>query len=276
MANCAGCIGQVEPRDPVGAVIVHCAAAAALEDPRFPPVSPIELASLDIEVSLLTPAEEVIDLDRIEVGRHGLIVSHGGCRGLLLPQVATEHGWSREQFLVQTCRKAGLAERRVAARREDLLFRGRGVRRSASVWRRAFRLRSEASADRRSLGGGWSGPPSRSRWPSPALHLSSLTQPLGEELAAGRQHDGCDERRAHLGIAPELKWPAYEADVDEPHLVRAIGQRRSIAAPACARTSGTPARFSSARPPRSTDPTRSPPTDDRCPSSPLTTVCRSS
>ncbi len=105
-----GCIGQVEPRDPVGAVIVHCAAAAALEDPRFPPVSPIEVASLDIEVSLLTPAEEVIDVDRIEIGRHGLIVSHGGCRGLLLPQVATEHGWSREQFLVQTCRKAGLAK----------------------------------------------------------------------------------------------------------------------------------------------------------------------
>jgi AmmeMemoRadiSam system protein A len=105
-----GCIGQVEPRDPLGAVIVHCAAAAALEDPRFPPVSPIELPSLSIEVSVLTPAEEVLDLERIEVGRHGLIVSHNGCRGLLLPQVATEYGWSREQFLVQTCRKAGLAK----------------------------------------------------------------------------------------------------------------------------------------------------------------------
>jgi AmmeMemoRadiSam system protein A len=104
-----GCIGQVAPRDPVGTVIVHCAVAAALEDPRFPPVSPIELPSLCIEVSLLTPAEEVIDLDSIEVGRHGLIVSHNGCRGLLLPQVATEYGWSREQFLVQACRKAGLA-----------------------------------------------------------------------------------------------------------------------------------------------------------------------
>jgi AmmeMemoRadiSam system protein A len=104
-----GCIGQVEPRDPLGVVIVHCAAAAALEDPRFPPVSPIELPSLAIEVSVLTPAEEVVDLERIQVGRHGLIVSHNGCRGLLLPQVATEYGWSREQFLIQTCRKAGLA-----------------------------------------------------------------------------------------------------------------------------------------------------------------------
>lgn len=103
-----GCIGQIEPRVPVGAVIVHCAAAAALEDPRFPPVSPIELASLGIEVSVLTPAEEISDIERIEVGRHGLIVSHNGCRGLLLPQVATEHGWSRQQFLSQTCRKAGL------------------------------------------------------------------------------------------------------------------------------------------------------------------------
>jgi AmmeMemoRadiSam system protein A len=104
-----GCIGQVEPRELLGAVIVHCAAAAALEDPRFPPVSPIELPSLYIEVSLLTPAEEVVDLDCIEIGRHGLIISHNGCRGLLLPQVAIEYGWSREQFLVQACRKAGLA-----------------------------------------------------------------------------------------------------------------------------------------------------------------------
>jgi AmmeMemoRadiSam system protein A len=103
-----GCIGQIEPRVPVAAVIAHCAAAAALEDPRFPPVSPNELASLGIEVSVLTPAEEVVDIDRIEVGRHGLIVSQNGCRGLLLPQVATEHGWSRQEFLNQTCRKAGL------------------------------------------------------------------------------------------------------------------------------------------------------------------------
>jgi AmmeMemoRadiSam system protein A len=103
-----GCIGQIEPHDSVGEVIVHCAAAAALEDPRFPPVSPIELPSLGIEVSVVTPAVEVDDVERIEVGRHGLIVSHNGCRGLLLPQVATEHGWSRDQFLAQTCRKAGL------------------------------------------------------------------------------------------------------------------------------------------------------------------------
>jgi uncharacterized protein len=104
-----GCIGQVEPRDPIGVVIVHCAAAAALEDPRFPRVSPIELPLLCIQVSVLTPAEEVIDVERIVVGQHGLIVSHNGCRGLLLPQVATEHGWTRDQFLMHTCRKAGLA-----------------------------------------------------------------------------------------------------------------------------------------------------------------------
>jgi uncharacterized protein, PH0010 family len=103
-----GCIGQVEPRDSLGAVIVHCAAAAALEDPRFPPVSPNELPSLRVDVSILSRAEEVTDTDRIVVGRHGLIVSHNGFRGLLLPQVATEHGWTRDQFLEQTCRKAGL------------------------------------------------------------------------------------------------------------------------------------------------------------------------
>jgi AmmeMemoRadiSam system protein A len=103
-----GCIGQVEPREPLGAVIVHCAAAAALEDPRFPPVSPSDLPSLRLEVSILSPAEEVTDTNHIVVGRHGLIVAQNGFRGLLLPQVATEHGWTRDQFLEQTCRKAGL------------------------------------------------------------------------------------------------------------------------------------------------------------------------
>ncbi len=104
-----GCIGQIEPTQPLGAVIVHCAAAAALEDPRFPPVTTAELPLLSVEVSVLTPLEPVTDIERIEVGRHGLVVAHGGRRGLLLPQVPGEWGWSRDEFLSQTCRKAGLA-----------------------------------------------------------------------------------------------------------------------------------------------------------------------
>ncbi len=103
-----GCIGQTEPDDPIGALIVHCAAAAALADPRFPPVSRDELELLAVEISVLTPPESVVSIDQIDVGRHGLIVEQGRHRGLLLPQVATEHGWSREEFLSHTCRKAGL------------------------------------------------------------------------------------------------------------------------------------------------------------------------
>jgi AmmeMemoRadiSam system protein A len=103
-----GCIGQPEPQDSLGAVIVRCAAAAALEDPRFTPVIPEELPFLDYEISLLTPPVEVTDLSTIEVGRHGLIVARGRHRGLLLPQVAEEHRWSRDEFLMHTCRKAGL------------------------------------------------------------------------------------------------------------------------------------------------------------------------
>src|SRR5262245_48750274 len=104
-----GCIGQPEPHDPVGAVIVHCAGAAALEDPRFPPVDASELPSIAVEVSVLTPLVPVTDPQKIEVGRHGLVVARGSRRGLLLPQVPTEWRWSREEFLEQTCRKAGLS-----------------------------------------------------------------------------------------------------------------------------------------------------------------------
>jgi AmmeMemoRadiSam system protein A len=103
-----GCIGQWDPDDPIGELIVHCAAAAALDDPRFRPVSPGELESLSVEISVLTRPESVTSIDEIDVGRHGLIVEQGRHRGLLLPQVATEHGWSREEFLSHTCRKAGL------------------------------------------------------------------------------------------------------------------------------------------------------------------------
>lgn len=102
-----GCIGIVEAYEPLGDSIARCAASAALHDPRFSPVRAEELSHLHIEISLLSPLEP-IHPETIEIGRHGLIISHGERRGLLLPQVATEHKLTREQFLEETCRKAGL------------------------------------------------------------------------------------------------------------------------------------------------------------------------
>lgn len=103
-----GCIGVVEAHEPLGATIARCAADAALRDPRFSPVRPEELGELWIEISLLSPLEP-LQPETVEIGKHGLLISQGGKRGLLLPQVAVEHKLSREQFLEETCRKAGLS-----------------------------------------------------------------------------------------------------------------------------------------------------------------------
>jgi len=102
-----GCIGQLPSGLPLIQVVAHCAKAAALEDPRFDAVRPEEVAEIDIEISVLSPPEDVVP-HRIEIGRHGLIVSGNGLRGLLLPQVATEFGWTAERFLEETCVKGGL------------------------------------------------------------------------------------------------------------------------------------------------------------------------
>ncbi len=102
-----GCIGYAEALKPLGVTVRECAMAAALEDPRFEPVAPRELPSLHIEISVLSPLEEIAP-EQIEVGRHGLLVSRGRQRGLLLPQVAVEWKWNRERFLEETCIKAGL------------------------------------------------------------------------------------------------------------------------------------------------------------------------
>lgn len=106
-----GCIGTLECRRPLAEEIARVAVSAAREDPRFDPLRPAELDDLDVEVSVLGPLEEIDPRDpgAIEIGRHGLVVEQGHHRGLLLPQVATEWGWDREQFLSHTCTKAGLA-----------------------------------------------------------------------------------------------------------------------------------------------------------------------
>ncbi|MBN2361054.1 MAG: AmmeMemoRadiSam system protein A [Deltaproteobacteria bacterium] len=103
-----GCIGTFTSGPSVVATIREMAAASALRDPRFYPVGPDELDEIDIEISLLTPLEEIADPQQIEVGRHGICVERGFNRGVLLPQVATENGWDRDTFLSQTCLKAGL------------------------------------------------------------------------------------------------------------------------------------------------------------------------
>jgi len=103
-----GCIGHIEANRSLRRVVGECAVAACSTDPRFPPVTPVELPDLEIEVSLLGSLEPIASPDDIEVGRHGLLVEHDWQRGLLLPQVATEWRWDCETFLAQTCRKAGL------------------------------------------------------------------------------------------------------------------------------------------------------------------------
>lgn len=102
-----GCIGYVEPLKPLFATVRECAVAAALRDPRFEPVTPKELPALHVEISVLSPLVDIRP-DQIEVGRHGLLVSRGAQRGLLLPQVAVEWKWDRKHFLEETCLKAGL------------------------------------------------------------------------------------------------------------------------------------------------------------------------
>lgn len=102
-----GCVGQLPSKDPLAEVVAHCAKAAALEDPRFRPVPAEELAEIEIELSVLSPLEDVAP-EKIQAGKHGLVVSRGWRRGVLLPQVATQFSWKAERFLEETCLKAGL------------------------------------------------------------------------------------------------------------------------------------------------------------------------
>ena len=102
-----GCIGQPDSPHPLEQTVARCAALAALHDPRFSALRPEEILAIEIEISVLSASAPALP-DEIEVGRHGLAVTSGAYRGLLLPQVAQEVGWDRERFLAETCRKAGL------------------------------------------------------------------------------------------------------------------------------------------------------------------------
>ena len=107
--NLRGCLGRLETDMSLADAVAHLAAVVSDSDPRFAPVASNELAHITLEISVLTPERAVTGIDDVEVGRHGLIVEQGFRRGLLLPQVATEHGWDRVTFVQQTCVKAGLA-----------------------------------------------------------------------------------------------------------------------------------------------------------------------
>ncbi len=103
-----GCIGYPLPYKPLAETIVEMAVAAASQDFRFEPLTPGELAGTTIEISVLGLPEPVKDPRDVEVGRHGIIISKGVHRGLLLPQVPGEQGWDRETYLRHGCLKAGL------------------------------------------------------------------------------------------------------------------------------------------------------------------------
>ncbi len=103
-----GCIGFVDPRSPLLEAISEVAVKAATEDPRFAPVTMAEVDGLEVEISVLSPLTLVHSAEEVTVGMHGVMVDAGYTRGLLLPHVATEYGWDREEFLNHACLKAGL------------------------------------------------------------------------------------------------------------------------------------------------------------------------
>jgi AmmeMemoRadiSam system protein A len=103
-----GCIGRMGAKEPLITVIRDMALAAALEDPRFPPLTKEEYPSISVEVTVLSPMRSIGSVDEIEVGRHGVLLTKGWHQAVFLPQVATEQGWNREELLVNLCYKAGL------------------------------------------------------------------------------------------------------------------------------------------------------------------------
>jgi AmmeMemoRadiSam system protein A len=102
-----GCVGYVLPQFLLYRAVAETARAAAFDDNRFSPVTAEEAPLLEVELSILSRPQPIA-AEEVEVGRHGLLISLHGRRGLLLPQVPVEHAWNRVTFLEQTCRKAGL------------------------------------------------------------------------------------------------------------------------------------------------------------------------
>ncbi|MCE5332949.1 MAG: AmmeMemoRadiSam system protein B [Desulfobacteraceae bacterium] len=106
-----GCIGRVESTRPLWETIKEMAVEAAFRDPRFCSLEEEELDKIDLEISVLTPLRLIESPSEIEIGKHGLLIRKAFHSGLLLPQVATEHGWDPTEFLQWTCAKAGLPKK---------------------------------------------------------------------------------------------------------------------------------------------------------------------
>ena len=103
-----GCIGSLEAVSPLHRAVASAAVSAALRDPRFHPVTIEELSLIEIELSVISPMKRIASTDEVVVGRDGLLIRQGRRGGLLLPQVAVQYGWDRDEFLDHTCIKAGL------------------------------------------------------------------------------------------------------------------------------------------------------------------------
>ena len=106
-----GCIGNIVSQKALYETIIDMAIAAAVADPRFAPVKKEELKNIEIEISVLSPLKKISDISEFRLGTHGALVRKGLNSGLFLPQVATETGWNKEEFLSNLCaHKAGLAK----------------------------------------------------------------------------------------------------------------------------------------------------------------------
>lgn len=103
-----GCIGNFQSELPLFREVADMAAASATKDPRFYPLQEMDVETISLEISVLSPLAKIESIDEIVIGKHGIYLEKGYYRGVLLPQVATEHEWDRETFLKQTCLKAGL------------------------------------------------------------------------------------------------------------------------------------------------------------------------
>ncbi|MBW6458823.1 MAG: AmmeMemoRadiSam system protein A [FCB group bacterium] len=103
-----GCIGYIEGVRPLEKALFEMAESAAFRDPRFPPLAAGELKDIDIEISVLTPVEEIASYKDIVLGKHGIILRKGHRSAVFLPQVAPEQGWDIKTTLRHLCMKAGL------------------------------------------------------------------------------------------------------------------------------------------------------------------------
>lgn len=105
-----GCIGNFVSDQPLYQLVQEMAVSAATHDPRFYSMKATDLSDFTVDISVLSPLEKIVSVEEIRVGVHGIYIVKGSYRGVLLPQVATEYGWDRDQFLQHTCVKAGLPE----------------------------------------------------------------------------------------------------------------------------------------------------------------------